>query len=130
MKEIEHGVSRYASKRYKCRCDICRQASVEYQRQRRLNKPEALAKTLEGNRQYRKRVAEHVRKLKDKPCADCKIKYPYYVMQFDHLGEELKTAGIAQLRTIAAIDIEVKKCEVVCANCHAERTQKRLDKDM
>jgi hypothetical protein len=46
-------------------------------------------------------------------------------MHFDHLDGDMKSAGISQLRTIAMIDEEVKKCELVCANCHAERTHKR-----
>lgn len=125
MNEAKHGVSRYSSKKHRCRCDICKKAAVEYQRQRRLNRPEVLAQTRRINREYRLKVSEHVQRLKDGPCTDCGIKYPYYVMHFDHLDGDMKSAGISQLRTIAMIDEEVKKCELVCANCHAERTHKR-----
>jgi hypothetical protein len=31
------------------------------------------------------KVKEWLRSLKEKPCTDCNIQYPYYVMQFDHL---------------------------------------------
>ena len=57
----------------------------------------------------------------------CGVQYPYYVMQFDHLGQKtLKLSGdqcwnYGRTRLIA----EIAKCEVVCANCHFERTQQR-----
>lgn len=60
---------------------------------------------------------------KDKPCADCKKKYPHYVMHFDHLGN--KEFGISDYKnrySIKRLQKEINKCEVVCANCHAIRT--------
>lgn len=67
-------------------------------------------------------------KAKDCPCLDCNIKYPTYVMQFDHV-RGVKTIAIgsatARLKDIARLNEEIAKCEVVCANCHAERTFKR-----
>jgi predicted HNH restriction endonuclease len=68
--------------------------------------------------------------FKDKPCADCGNKYPPYVMQFDHIEGFTKLFNIARgmLGNKAAFIEEVKKCEVVCANCHAIRTHKRRNK--
>ena len=64
---------------------------------------------------------------KDKPCTDCKIQYPPYVMQFDHVrGRKSFTIGsLYYKKTLAQIMKEIDKCEVVCANCHAERTHRR-----
>ena len=63
------------------------------------------------------------------PCADCGVIYPPYVMQFDHLGD-VKDRDIAQMVNGALseerIRAEMAKCEIVCANCHAERTYQRL----
>jgi hypothetical protein len=62
--------------------------------------------------------------LKAKPCADCGVQYPYWVMQFDHLRDkqfnmnELKRGSANYNKSVD----ESKKCEVVCANCHATRT--------
>jgi hypothetical protein len=69
----------------------------------------------------------YIKSEKDKPCADCKIKYPPYVMQFDHIkGRKSFTIGSAYMnKTMAQIKYEIAKCEVVCANCHAERTHIR-----
>lgn len=65
---------------------------------------------------------------KNKPCADCGVQYPYYVMQFDHLDGDDKEFNIggAWLRYgFQRILDEIAKCDVVCANCHAERTHQR-----
>ena len=63
--------------------------------------------------------------LKDKPCADCLIKYPRWVMQFDHLRDKKFGIGGKQNQGLGALLAEIAKCEVVCANCHAERTHQR-----
>lgn len=68
-----------------------------------------------------------IRDAKDKPCADCGIQYPYYVMQFDHVrGEKKFNVGGGWNNSIESIKEEIAKCDVVCANCHAERTYQRM----
>lgn len=81
---------------------------------------------------HRKRRREEVRCLiraaKDRPCCDCGVRYPPYVMQFDHRrGEKSFTVGDANTRgmPLAKVEREIAKCDVVCANCHAERTYQR-----
>lgn len=66
-----------------------------------------------------------VNEAKAKPCTDCGVTYPYYVMEFDHLDPSQKTQGVNFLMkagSLQAILEEIAKCEVVCANCHRERT--------
>lgn len=67
---------------------------------------------------------------KSKPCTDCGLRWPPYVMQFDHLPQFAKLFGLDMQavanRSMAAILAEVAKCELVCANCHAIRTHDRL----
>jgi L-lysine 2,3-aminomutase len=50
------------------------------------------------------------------------------VLQFDHIGDD-KSATVSRLVTSAyswtRILLEIAKCEVVCANCHARRTARR-----
>lgn len=70
----------------------------------------------------------YVRQLKEAtPCLDCGKSYPYYVMDFDHLGD--KEYAINRMMTtgysIAAVQQEIDKCELVCSNCHRERTHRR-----
>lgn len=65
--------------------------------------------------------------LKDKPCKDCGKKYPHYVMEFDHLGDKEFSISNGTLRCLSKKRIleEMSKCELVCANCHRERTYRR-----
>jgi len=87
---------------------------------------------LARNRRYRKELSDYINKIKEeRPCADCKNNYPYYVMDFDHLEGTAK-AGIVsyfcKTGRIGAMKQEVLKCEVVCSNCHRMRTHARLQK--
>ena len=63
---------------------------------------------------------------KGRPCADCGNSYPPYVMEWDHLPGAVKTLVLADTRRAAhskkRILAELEKCELVCANCHRERT--------
>lgn len=73
-----------------------------------------------------------ISKAKARPCADCGVEYPHYVMQLDHRGDKLFTVSsllssgpIAIPRrdiTLKMLLDEIAKCDVVCANCHAKRT--------
>lgn len=67
-----------------------------------------------------------IRDKKDVPCQDCGIKYPYYVMDFDHISDKtFSVAAGVRLYGIKKILEEIKKCEVVCTNCHRQRTHSR-----
>jgi hypothetical protein len=66
--------------------------------------------------------------MKSAPCADCGGAYPPYVMHFDHRDPTTKLFGIGGsggTRSIEKILEEIEKCDVVCANCHAERTHRQ-----
>ncbi len=67
-------------------------------------------------------------KEKDRPCGDCGMKYPFYVMDFDHQNPKNKTREVSYMFTrnwsLDKIKKETKKCEVVCSNCHRIRTYK------
>lgn len=64
--------------------------------------------------------------FKDRPCTDCGVRYPAHVMDLDHTGE--KTGDVSVLRVSRGMETvltELEKCEVVCANCHRQRTFER-----
>lgn len=71
------------------------------------------------------RAKRLVDEAKDKPCSDYGVRYPPYVMDFDHREPDRKVANIARLTTsglVVAVLAEIEKCDLVCANCHRERT--------
>ncbi len=69
-----------------------------------------------------------IQEIKAGPCADCSRKFHYSQMDFDHVrGEKKKIVGFMtrngySLQTVLA---EIDKCDLVCANCHRDRTQRR-----
>ncbi len=71
---------------------------------------------------YEKR--EYLNKLKYKPCMDCHKRYPSYVMDFDHRNPRFKQVKISQFPKYKWEQVlkEIKKCDVVCSNCHRIRT--------
>jgi hypothetical protein len=67
-----------------------------------------------------------VRDLRNRPCADCQGVYPSDAMEFDHVpGRGGKLGAVGSRPSIRAVLEEARKCDVVCANCHRVRTQRR-----
>jgi hypothetical protein len=63
------------------------------------------------------------------------VRYAHYVMDFDHREGTVKRGNLSHLVADGylcgpSLDAEVAKCDVVCANCHRERTYCRLKKAM
>jgi hypothetical protein len=91
----------------------------------------------EKKKAYNKRFYESRRKmlhqLKDSSCKDCGVCYPPYVMHFDHVpgrGEKAFDIGKSfYMYSVEKLLAEIAKCDLVCANCHAERTHQRKNAD-
>jgi hypothetical protein len=90
------------------------------------------------NRIERDKKQDFVTRLKTAtPCKDCKNFFPACCMDYDHLPGQPKKAGIAVMINnrkykLPDIEIEISKCELVCANCHRIRTwvtRKNMPKD-
>ena len=62
--------------------------------------------------------------LKEHPCIDCG-EPDLVVLQFDHVKGEKKTE-VSRLVTAGfpweTVEVEIRKCEVRCANCHTRKT--------
>jgi hypothetical protein len=74
-----------------------------------------------------RRFVEFLAVHKDKPCMDCGQRFPPCCMDFDHRPGEVKSFGIStsRSRSFEVILAEIKKCDVVCSNCHRLRTADR-----
>jgi DNA-binding CsgD family transcriptional regulator len=91
-------------------------------------------KTMNRQKQSRHRNIAFIREQKQgRPCADCREDYPYWMLEFDHLPEyeKLFTIGGRRARdfTIKQLVDEIAKCDIVCSNCHKNRTYWRLNKN-
>ena len=79
-------------------------------------------------RNLRKDISKYVQEYKQsRPCSDCKKSYPYWVMDFDHLGNKSFTISSYKGSTssLEKVKLEIEKCDVVCSNCHRIRTWNR-----
>lgn len=90
------------------------------------NNPEKLrASRKNSDSKKREAMKTWVRAFKSKPCLDCGETYAYYIMHCDHRPGEVKMFDVSQAPTLNLLQLELLKCDAVCANCHAERTQQR-----
>ena len=83
----------------------------------------------------------YARAAKDIPCVDCGGKFPVVCMDFDHREGTVKHPRLTHrengyrrmpismtalaTQSLKAFKEEVAKCDVVCANCHRIRTDRR-----
>lgn len=84
-------------------------------------------KYYERNRRIKDQKIAFIREAKNVPCMDCGVRYPFFVMDFDHRDGDEKLSAVARMANVgwAKVKAEILKCDVVCANCHRVRTQMR-----
>lgn len=102
----------------------CRDCRCAYDR--RYYAERGKAARLERKRVRREAARAWIDSLKEgRPCMDCGEVFRPYVMHWDHLPGYMK---VSEISTMVggwgrdAIQDELKKCELVCANCHVMRT--------
>jgi hypothetical protein len=132
-----------------CQCDCGQEAAVTGESVRRGNtrscgclQRETSRKTNSARAHKDRDIKECLRRLTKKsrsvefvrsylmthPCVDCGEADPI-VLDFDHRPSSKKIKNISRLsvhgRSIKAIQSEIDKCDVRCANCHRRMTHKR-----
>lgn len=124
--------------------DESRKIQRDRMREYRKNNPEYVKKGKQLSKEHRRKHRDKylkqqlerqaankrlVNTYKDKPCMDCGVKYPPYVMDFDHVrGNKLGSVSeMCNNRPVATILAEIEKCDLVCSNCHRVRTHNRYE---
>lgn len=117
---LKHGKPQY-------RCKDCQKAYHKKHYKDQIDRYKKRAAT--RNNQIKNEIRSFIRCKKDKPCQDCGVKYPYYVMDFDHRPDEIKVFNLAKSTSrfmdLQSIANEIEKCDLVCSNCHRIRTHNR-----
>lgn len=82
----------------------------------------------ERNRRALAKKIAWVNERKAAPCIDCGVNYPPHVMDFDHREGTEKHKPVSRLlnNSWKRIKDEIAKCDLVCSNCHRQRTHVRL----
>jgi hypothetical protein len=86
---------------------------------------------LDNNKRNYKKLREVLDGYKQSPCHDCGRSYPPYVMDFHHRDRKTKIAKVSAMVYKGSLKLlleEISKCDLVCANCHRERTFNKEDK--
>ena len=60
-----------------------------------------------------------------KGCSDCGYNKHHSALEFDHIKGQ-KDMNVCFAKSITQAKNEIKKCEVVCSNCHRVRTYNRI----
>jgi len=84
-----------------------------------------------NNKKKRESRKKYIDELKiSKGCFDCGYNKHPEALQFDHLPDQQKFFEISKgvLKPLDEVLEEIKKCQVVCACCHAIRTHNRRAK--
>jgi hypothetical protein len=126
---IEFSLKNAKTNKRQSKCKACQK---EYSKKHYLaNKTEYFDKAKANNKKYKERNKDFLIALKEGvPCMDCGKKYPHYVMDFDHLPVFEKKENLSRMKnwsfSTKTLMEEISKCDLVCSNCHRERTWKRL----
>lgn len=102
---------------------------LEYNLRRKAENPDYLEKRRASGRRAAKSRRSRIKSLlvlaRDVPCGVCGVCLPSEVMDFDHIFEDkafnIAHWGRATYRSLEDVLSEVRKCRVVCPNCHRMR---------
>ena len=109
---------------------VCKSCHQLYRKQHYLiNKSKYIEKAAKWNTKQKEILTKYLFAVLSKSeCIDCGEK-DIIVLDFDHI--ENKKLGIAEMfrnrYSITAIETEIKKCVVRCANCHRRKTSRERD---
>ena len=107
---------------YYTNLEKCQETSRQWQRDNK----EAIGRRADKKTQEKR---DYVDLIKSAPCTDCGGRFPSESMDLDHVrGDKIDHVSqmIKRAYSLSALQREIEKCEVVCANCHRVRTKKRI----
>lgn len=100
----------------------CKSCHNEYQKKYYKTHPQSID---QAAKKRRASIRQLIIDKKNVPCMDCKVSYPSYVMDFDHVrGNKQFNLSTAAEKSKQRVTEEMAKCDIICANCHRIRTWK------
>jgi hypothetical protein len=104
---------------------------LEYQRIKQYNYDHSPKGSIARARARKKLINTRrilIQKVKNRPCADCLDWFNPWQMDFDHRPGTNKIKAVGLLAHTASMErvlVEMAKCDLVCSNCHRNRTYRR-----
>ena len=107
------------SKKGKGRCHKCKACQRLYSKDHYSKNKQ---RHLDKHWRYHKSVIAYIREYKNQtPCMDCKLRFHFSAMDFDHVNGAKKFI-LSRCHSMPQAKLEMAKCELVCSNCHRLRT--------
>jgi hypothetical protein len=108
-------------------CELCGAMKTRWEAATPEERERERAQTRRAQAERRALIRTLLEQAKDGPCADCGVRYPAVVMDFDHVrGQKRfnlsKAVQSPFSLTLRDVHDEIAKCDLVCANCHRLRT--------
>ena len=118
------------TRNYDLTCEICGTEFKGYRPNQHFCSKECATKSPRKkatDRSFRLKRREMLNQIKiESGCVDCGYKEHPAALHFDHVtGEKKFNISLDPKRKLDDILEEIKKCEIVCANCHSIRTFER-----
>jgi hypothetical protein len=99
--------------------------------------PKSFKKNLAYKKLYKKKlydkVCNYLNNYKlSKGCQECGYNESPYALEFHHRAREHKSTNVSNIRKSSWAQLdnivkEVKKCDILCSNCHKILTQKEIN---
>ena len=99
--------------------------------------PKSFKKNLAYKKLYKKKlydkVCNYLNSYKlSKGCQECGYNESPYALEFHHRAREHKSTNVSNIRKSSWAQLdnivkEVKKCDILCSNCHKILTQKEIN---
>ena len=110
-------------------CANCHRVRTLVQHRARLAGRELVGSSrgIERRREHWRANAALLDQLRDVPCFDCGGTFPPCAMEFDHRDPNTKVEDVTRLISKGRRRMleEAAKCDIVCTNCHRNRTYVR-----
>jgi aerobic-type carbon monoxide dehydrogenase small subunit (CoxS/CutS family) len=100
----------------------CRACVREYVRSYRLAHPEYVERTIETSRNWREENFRWVERYKlERGCERCGYNTCSRALEAHHVSDKnMNLAVMTRRHSRAKIEAELKKCKILCSNCHRE----------
>lgn len=124
----EKPLSEFAVRKNKGVIPYCRTCNKEYNK-------EFYQRTIQKRRERKAVNSKAIRTrntkyiwnyLANNPCIDCGEKDPI-VLEFDHRENKEYNVSCMTTLSLEAIEKEIAKCDIRCANCHRRKTAKQFN---
>ena len=99
---------------------LCKKCENRKRHLARKDNPKYIRQQKEKAKEFQKRLREYINSIKSIGCQICGYNKTTEALDFHHLDSSTKEKTIGNCSSWHGLKKEIKKCIVLCANCHRE----------